>query len=186
MSRYGIKEVVESIEPISIIKLPNYGRYPAKDVVEKLGVKDQGDKEKLDEATRIVYREEFYNGVMKENTLFPGLSVNEARERTIKALSEQGAWGGRMYELEPRKVYTRSGNPVIAAVIKDQWFLNYGNPEWKAKAFKCLNSMRIIPEKYRKNFEDVFNWLSMRPCARKRGVRHETALGSRLDNRVPE
>lgn len=173
MSRYGIKEIVESIEPISIIKLPNYGRYPAKDVVEKLGVKDQGDKEKLDEATRIVYREEFYNGVMKENTLFPGLSVNEARERTIKALSEQGAWG-RMYELEPRKVYTRSGNPVIAAVIKDQWFLNYGNPEWKAKAFKCLNSMRIIPEKYRKNFEDVFNWLSMRPCARKRG------LGTRL------
>lgn len=89
LSRYGIKEVVESIEPISIIKLPNYGKYPAKDVVEKLGVKDQGDREKLDEATRIVYREEFYNGVMKENTLFPGLSVNEARERTIKALSEQ-------------------------------------------------------------------------------------------------
>ncbi len=123
-----------------------------------------------------MYREEFYNGVMKENTLFPGLSVNEARERTIKALSEQGgAWGGRMYELEPRNVFTRSGNPVIAAVIKDQWFLNYGNPEWKAKAFKCLNSMRIIPEKYRKNFEDVFNWLSMRPCARKRG-----GLGTRL------
>ncbi|WP_048056964.1 leucine--tRNA ligase [Vulcanisaeta moutnovskia] len=173
LSEYGIKEIVESIEPISIIKLPNYGKYPAKDVVEKLGVKGQSDRERLDEATRIVYREEFYNGVMKENTLFPGLSVNEARERTIKALSEQGAWG-RMYELEPRNVYTRSGNPVIAAVIKDQWFLNYGNPEWKAKAFKCLNSMRIIPEKYRKNFEDVFNWLSMRPCARKRG------LGTRL------
>ncbi len=173
LAKYGIKDVVESIEPISIIKLPNYGKYPAKDVVEKLGVKDQGDREKLDEATRIVYREEFYNGVMKENTLFPGLGVNEAREKTIEALRNQGAWG-KMYELEPRNVYTRSGNPVIAAVIKDQWFLNYGNPEWKAKAFKCLNSMKIIPEKYRKNFEDVFNWLSMRPCARKRG------LGTRL------
>ncbi|BDR92307.1 leucine--tRNA ligase [Vulcanisaeta souniana] len=173
LSRYGIKELVESIEPISIIKLPNYGKYPAKDVIEKLGVKDQNDREKLDEATRIVYREEFYSGTMKENTLFPGLSVDEARERTIRALSGQGAWG-KMYELEPRKVLTRSGNLVIAAVIKDQWFLNYGNPEWKTKAFKCLNTMKIIPERYRKNFENVFNWLSMRPCARKRG------LGTRL------
>jgi leucyl-tRNA synthetase len=173
LSKYGIKDIVERIEPISIIKLPNYGKYPAKDVVEKLGVKNQNDRERLDEATRIVYREEFYNGVMRENTLFPELSVNKARERTIESLQGQGAWG-RMYELEPRNVFTRSGNPVIAAVIKDQWFLNYGNPEWKSKAFKCLNSMKIIPEKYRKNFEDVFNWLSMRPCARKRG------LGTRL------
>ncbi len=42
------------------------------------------------------------------------------------------------------------------------------------QAFKCLNTMKIIPERYRKNFENVFNWLSMRPCARKRG------LGTRL------
>ncbi|MCG2892781.1 MAG: leucine--tRNA ligase [Vulcanisaeta sp.] len=171
--KYGIKNIVKDIEPISIIRLPNYGKYPAKEIVEKLGVKDQNDKTKLDEATKIIYREEFYNGVMRENTLFPGLKVSEAREKTIEALKSEGAWG-RMYELEPRNIMTRSGNPVIAAVIKDQWFLNYGNPEWKNKAFKCLGSMRIIPEKYRKNFEDVFNWLSMRPCARKRG------LGTRL------
>ncbi|MFB6470045.1 MAG: leucine--tRNA ligase [Vulcanisaeta sp. AZ3] len=171
--KYGIKDVVNTIEPISIIKLPNYGKYPAKDVVERLGVKDQSNREALDEATRVIYREEFYNGVMRENTLFPGVSVDDARKKTIEALKDQGAWG-RMYELEPRDVFTRSGNPVIAAVIKDQWFLNYGNPEWKEKAFKCLNSMKIVPEKYRKNFEDVFNWLSMRPCARKRG------LGTRL------
>ncbi len=173
LSRYGIRDLVKDLEPISIIKLPNYGKYPAKDVVERLGIKNQGDKDKLDEATRIVYREEFYNGVMNNNTLFPGMKVEEARKRTIDELMKVNAWG-RIYEVEPRNVYTRSGNPIIAAVIKDQWFLNYGNPEWKEKAFKCLNSMRIIPERYRKNFEDTFHWLSMRPCARKRG------LGTRL------
>ncbi len=30
--------------------------------------------------------------------------------------------------------------------------------------------MEIVPNKYRKNFEHVFNWLEKRPCARKRGL----------------
>jgi len=30
--------------------------------------------------------------------------------------------------------------------------------------------MVIVPKKYRKNFEHVFNWLEKRPCARKRGL----------------
>jgi leucyl-tRNA synthetase len=30
--------------------------------------------------------------------------------------------------------------------------------------------MKIIPNKYRLNFENIFNWLEKRPCARKRGL----------------
>ncbi|RLG46904.1 MAG: leucine--tRNA ligase, partial [Thermoproteota archaeon] len=52
----------------------------------------------------------------------------------------------------------------------DQWFLNYGDPTWKSLAWECLNSMRIVPGKYRKLFEDTFEWLEMRPVARKRGL----------------
>ncbi len=167
--KYGIEEIVRAIEPIPIIRVPGYGEYPAKDIIERLGVRTQEDRDKLAEATKVLYRDEYYNGVMRENTPYAGISVKEARGRIIEDLKTIGAYAV-MYEVEPRRVYTRSGNRVIAAVIKDQWFLNYGDPRWKEKAFKCLNSMLIIPEKYRKNFEEVFNWLQLRPCARKRGL----------------
>lgn len=171
--KYGISSLVRDLEPISIIKVQGYGKYPAKDAVERLGITGLGDRDKLDEATRIIYREEFYGGYMRENTPLQGMSVREARERTIELLREAGAWG-RMYEVEPRRVYTRSGNRVIVAIIRDQWFLNYSDAKWKERAIEHLKAMRIVPEKYRKSIEDTINWLTMRPCARKRG------LGTRL------
>jgi len=169
LRRYGIEELVKGIEPISIIKLPGFGKYPAKDIVEKLGVKGQGDREKLDEATSIVYREEFYNGVMAENTPYSGVKVNEARVKVIEDLRGRGLLD-TMYEVEPRRVYTRGGSRVIVAVIKDQWFLNFGDPTWKSLMIKALGEMKIIPESYRQNFKATLDWLSMRPCARKRGL----------------
>lgn len=169
LRRYNIEELVKGIEPISIIKLPGFGKYPAKDIVEKLGVRSQDDKEKLDEATSIIYREEFYNGVMAENTPYSGVKVNDARVKVIEDLRSRGMLD-IMYEVEPRKIYTRGGSRVIVAVINDQWFLNFGDPTWKELMFKALDKIKIIPEEYRQNFKATLEWLGMRPCARKRGL----------------
>jgi len=54
--------------------------------------------------------------------------------------------------------------------------LNYGNPEWKKKAFDELNNMQITPNKYRQSFENVFDWLDKRPCVRRRGIGTEFPL----------
>ncbi|ABW02776.1 leucine--tRNA ligase [Caldivirga maquilingensis] len=169
LRRYGIESIVKAIEPISIIKLPGFSKYPARDVIEKLNVKNQNDRERLDEATSIVYREEYYNGVMGDNTPFNGVKVNDARVKVTEELRGRGLLDV-MYEIEPRRVYTRGGSRVIVAVIKDQWFLNFGDPTWKSLMLKALDNMKIIPEEYRQNFKATLDWLNMRPCARKRGL----------------
>ncbi len=156
-------EIARKIKPIVIIDIPGY-KIPAKEVCEKLGIKSQLDK-KLEEATQIVYKAEFYHGKMNENCMeFAGLSVKEAKEK-VKAWLKCPI----MYETS-RKAVTRAGEKVIVAIVEDQWFLDYRSKELKEKAHAWVDKMLIIPEKYRKWFHDTIDWLALRPCARKRGL----------------
>lgn len=167
----GLKDVKE-IKPISIIKLKGFGEYPAIELCEKLGIKSLDDKEKIEKATEILYKEEFYNGVLKDVCgEFAGLSVKEAKEKVFNKLMEINK-ADKMYEVIAleKPVFCRCGGKVIVAILPDQWFIDYSNEEWKKLARECLSSMKIIPETYRKLFEDTIEWLHERPCARKRGI----------------
>ncbi len=170
ISKYRLnKEKLKGIQPIALIKLDGYGTFPAVEIYEKLGITSQEDKEKLEKATQIIYKEEFYSGIMLENTGdFVGLKVEQAKEAIIKKLSEINR-ASHVFETSSKAI-CRCGGKIIAAVIQDQYFLNYGNKEWKNNAFKALNSMKIIPSKYRQTFENAFDWLDKRPCVRKRGL----------------
>ncbi len=171
--RYKIEDIVRDIEPISIIR-SELGELPAPEICRRLGVKTQLDRELLDKATHEVYQAEFYTGVMKENTPLAGLRVPEARER-VKDMLSSFKLGDKMYEVEPRRIYTRTGNRVIAAVIRDQWFIDYRSRDWKETAKKYVQEkMLVVPDKYRQQFINTIDWLELRPCARKRG------LGTRL------
>ena len=46
-------EVVMQIKPISIIKVEGFGEYPAVEIVQQMGIKDQNDP-KADEATKAI------------------------------------------------------------------------------------------------------------------------------------
>jgi leucyl-tRNA synthetase len=59
-------------------------------------------------------------------------------------------------------------------MVKGQWFLNYSNPEWKDKVYRCIENMEIIPEEIRVEFNNKVDWLKDKACARKKG------LGTRL------
>ncbi len=174
---YGIPEdEVLNIAPISLIRVPNFGEHPAIEICEKMGIRSQKETEKLEEATQTLYREEYYNGVLKEICgQFAGMKVAEAKEEVFKFLEQRGL-ATRMYEVSAleKPVRCRCGGKVIVAVLKDQWFLDYKRKEWKELARRCLSKMKIVPEVYRKVFEDTIEWLHERPCARKRG------LGTRL------
>ena len=166
-------EKVRSIEPIKIIEVPGVKDHHAKVIVEKMGIESQHEVEKLEEATKQVYKEQYYNAKMLDNTgEFAGMKVSEAKEAVKrKFLEENKAF--LFYETS-RKAECRAGGKIIIATIRDQWFLDYSNEEWKAKARDWINKMLIYPEKYRKLFLDTVDWLDKRPCARKRG------LGTRL------
>ena len=174
LEKYGLSaEEVNAVKPISIISVPNYSEYPAADAVKQRGIEDQLDP-RLEDATKEVYRHEFHNGIMKENTgAYAGLSVAEAKERVKEDMIREGR-ADVMYELINKPVICRCGTECIVKIFEDQWFIDYGRPEWKALAHKCLDMMQILPEELRSEFKHVIDWLHEKACARKAG------LGTRL------
>ncbi len=168
-----LRELVESIKPVSLIRLEGFSDFPAKDMADHFKIMNTREKQKLEKATQHLYKAEFYGGVMKENVFgFAGKTVVEAKEEVSEWLVRDGKafW---FYETS-RPAVSRAGGKVVAAVLPDQWFLDFNAKGWKENAFECLREMVIFPQVYRKQFEDVFNWLDKRPCARRRG------LGTRL------
>ncbi len=166
---------LQALDPISIIQNKDYGPLPAVEICESLGVESQDDADKLEEATQTIYKTEFYTGIMKENTgELKGMRVEDAKNRAEQLLIDNGL---AIHFYEPSvEARCRCGEEIEVAVIPDQYFLNYGNPEWKKKAFDLLNSMSIIPPKFRQTFENVFDWLDKRPCVRRRGIGTEFPL----------
>jgi len=189
LSKYNVKP--EELEPRPLIKVKGYSEIPAKDAVEKYGVKSQEEKDKLDEATREVYGVEYKYGIMRDDIIkyvtidipeparsyiigfvrswIVGKPVSEARENITKWLEASGL-ASKMYEIMNKPVYCRCGAEVVVKILEDQWFIDYGIEEWKKLAREALRQMRIVPEEYRSNFEYTIEWIKRRACARTRGL----------------
>ncbi len=156
------------IKPIPVIKVENFSDLPAKDIVEKNGIKDQSDKE-LERISEEIYKIEFYHGIMRENALqFSGKKVLQIKDE-VKEWMLSSRFAIRFYETS-RKAVTRSGNKVIVAVVKGQWFLDYSNEEWKKKTHRLIDSMEFLPPSFAKQFHETVDWLRERPCVRRRGL----------------
>ena len=123
-----------------IIDMPKESQSNVLDLVKRLKIKSIEDSESIQEATQILYRDEFYSGIMKEGCgIISSMPVQQAREKIRNLLlSEKLAFP--IFETS-RKALTRSGSPVIVAIVKDQWFLDYSNPEWKKKSHALVDRM---------------------------------------------
>ncbi len=162
------EEKIRVIRPISLISIPGFGEFPAIEIVEKMGIKDQKDP-RVSEATTEIYKKEFHKGVLNQNTgKFAGKNVSEAKPLIIKEL-ENESLADHMYEL-PERVVCRCTTECIVKVLEDQWFLKYSDPEWKKLAHDCIDSASIFPESARRWFHDVIDWFRDWPCARKVGL----------------
>lgn len=170
MKKHGLNpQEIRRIEPTVIIDIPGYQKAPAIQVCEELRIKSLADAELIEQATKKVYKEEYYKGILNNKcNEFSGLKVKEIKDKVINKLKKENK-ALTFYETT-RKAECRCGGKVIIAVLHDQWFLDYTSKEWKDKARSLLTSMIIFPEKYRKLFLDVLDWLEKRPCARRRGL----------------
>jgi len=160
---------LQLIRPISIIQTEGYGEIPAKEAVEKLGISDQNDS-KLEQATEEIYGKEFYGGILKQNTeQFAGKKVSEAKE-SIKEWLAKEKYSDVLLELTNSPVKCRCGAECVVKILTNQWFLNYGDNNWKEKANRCLDKMSILPQEIRGEFNYVIGWLHERACARQHGM----------------
>ena len=173
LREYGITQDLSKIEMISLIEVPGYGSFPAVEAVNELNVKDQNDP-KAEEATKLVYRREFHNGILKSNTgKYAGIAVNKIKDVLLRDLINENK-AEIFYEFSEMPVICRCGTRCVIMMVKEQWFLEYSNSAWKARVLDCLEKMRIIPEEFRVEFENKIDWLKDKACARRKG------LGTRL------
>ncbi len=162
-------EMIDAIRPFSIIAVSQYSDIPAVTVVRQMDIESQMDP-KLENATREVYRHEFHMGKMKSNTgKYVGMSVAEAKEKVKQDLVAENK-ADTMLEILNKPLFCRCGTETVVKIFEDQWFIDYGNSEWKAIVHKALDQMEILPEDLRDEFNYVIDWLHEKACARKSGM----------------
>lgn len=163
-----IMKQASGIELIQVISSAGYSKFSARDIATKFNVKNTKQKDLLDKVTKQLYKDEFYGGTAVNSGEFTGLRVEEAKDKVSNWLVNSGK-GFYFYE-SSRDAKCRCGGQVIAAVMNDQWFLDFNAKGWKDKSNEALEKMEIFPPNYKKQFQDIFAWLDKRPCARRRGL----------------
>ncbi|KAG9265968.1 leucine-tRNA ligase, cytoplasmic [Astyanax mexicanus] len=169
--KYGIEDhMVLPFEPVPIIEIPGYGNLSAPVVCDELKIQSQNDREKLAEAKEKVYLKGFYEGIMLVDG-FKGQKVQDVKKPIQKMMVEKDE---ALIYMEPEKqVMSRSADECVVALC-DQWYLDYGDKEWKQQAVNVLEPMETFCDETRKNFEATLAWLQEHACSRTYG------LGTRL------
>lgn len=162
--KYGIKNIVENIKVIPIIKTKAWSELAAEEICTTMGITDQKDPN-LEEATKEIYKAGFHTGRMLDICgKFAGKPVIVAKEEVKAMMLEMGV-ADVMYDLsEP--VICRCGGKVIVKQIPDQWFIDYGHPEVTEIAKSQVAGMNIQPQEYKENLPGILDWFKERACAR--------------------
>ncbi|XP_054611719.1 leucine--tRNA ligase, cytoplasmic-like [Dunckerocampus dactyliophorus] len=169
--KYGIEDkMVLPFEPIPIIDIPGYGNLSAPVVCDELKIQSQNDKDKLAEAKEKVYLKGFYEGIMLVDG-YKGQKVQDVKKPIQKMMVERGE--AAIYMEPEKQIMSRSADECVVALC-DQWYLDYGDAEWKKQANEALKPLETFCDETRRNFEATLAWLQEHACSRTYG------LGTRL------
>lgn len=164
--KFNLKdEMVLPFEAVEIIVVEGE-RLSAKKACEDLKIQSQNDREKLTEAKETVYKKGFNHGLMLVPG-FEGKKVSKAREEIQELLVKDNL--AILYKEPEKQVISRSGDECVVALC-DQWFLDYGNEDWKNKVRDALENMKLYPVASKKNFKETIDWLQEHACSRTYGL----------------
>ncbi len=164
-SEYGLtRELIDSVVPISIIEMKGYGDFPAKDIIDRMGITQPGDP-KLVDAKKQVYKDGHHTGRMKPVCgEFAGMRVEEAKDRMKQAMIDAGE--AEVFFDLTEEVVCRCGQRVHIKRIDDQWFINYADKDLTERTSAHCRTMDINPAEYADNVHGVLDWFRERACVR--------------------
>ena len=162
----ALVESKENIEPITIIDVEGFGKNPAKEACESLGIKSQTETEKLNIATEEVYKKEFHTGYLNENCgQYAGIKISDIKDTvTDELISNNQAVVLREFSEE---VICRCSGKVVIKQIPDQWFIKYSDEKLTQDSKDHSKTMNIYPEEYKNEMPEVLDWFDDRACIRK-------------------
>jgi leucyl-tRNA synthetase len=174
VKKYNLdQKVTDKLKPISIISVPGMGDDLGQEMIDKYKIKSPKDKDRLEEAKGELNRIVFRKGVMKSNCgKYANLSVPNAQNALNKDLQEAND-AVMFYELSG-KIVCRCLTECTVKIVSDQWFIAYGNSEWKKLAHNALDKLKLYPEVPRQQLSNAIDWLRNWACTREKG------LGTRL------
>ncbi|CAO3622167.1 unnamed protein product [Cunninghamella echinulata] len=163
---YKVEPEWVDFEPVPIIETPSYGNLTAPKLCQLKKINSQKDRNALAEAKELAYKEGFYQGTIIIGD-YKGTKVQEAKNKIRDLLiNSKEAF---VYNEPEGLVMSRSGDECVVALM-DQWYLDYGEPEWKAQTEKCLSQMETFTVETRHQFEQTLDWLNQWACARSFGL----------------
>ncbi|MDE1851923.1 MAG: leucine--tRNA ligase [Candidatus Micrarchaeota archaeon] len=169
IERLKAKGYATDISPIKVLEIPGKDyEIPALAYLKMAQTDANGTMEEIEKATKLEYRDESHLGKMTIKG-YEGMPETEARER-IAADLIKGSKAMELYILVNIPVYCRCGYGVVVKVVDNQWFINYGDKEWKEKTKEAFKGIRILPPKSRKAFEAAIDWIDLRAVARAQGL----------------
>ncbi|KAI7864072.1 leucyl-tRNA synthetase [Spinellus fusiger] len=163
---YNVKPEWVDFEPVPIIETPTYGNLTAPTLCKLKKINSQKDRVQLAEAKELAYKEGFYQGTICIGE-FAGLKVQVAKNKIKDLLIKQGE--AFVYNEPENLVMSRSGDECVIALM-DQWYIDYGEEEWKQTTKKCLSQMNTYTIETRHQFEQTLDWLNQWACARSFGL----------------
>ncbi len=123
----------------------------------------------LEMATKAIYKEEAHFGVMTTGN-YTGKPEAEARELIANDLIKSNDALKIFIIANDQPIICRCGTRVIVKIVSDQWFINYGDKNWKEQVRKALPSIGIYPGKLRPTFGYLVDWLDLRAAERAQGL----------------
>jgi len=173
LEKYHINPDWLKFDFIYIISTAKYGMFSAEGAIKEIEAqvpKNTPKAERLELAKNLAYKEGFYKGVMEIGP-YKGQKVQEAKDAMKQSMVDQNA---AIVYYEPESVViSRSGDECVV-MFCDQWYINYGLPEWKQPVLEHFEKMNIFHEEIKEKFLKCFDWLGPWACSRQFG------LGTRL------
>ncbi|XP_071570037.1 leucine--tRNA ligase, cytoplasmic [Temnothorax nylanderi] len=165
--KYGITdEMVLPYNPIPIIQVPEFGNLLAVTLYEQLKIQSQNDKVKLAEAKEIAYLKGFYDGVLLVGP-HKGKKIQDIKKLVQKDMVNSGE---AVIYYEPEKTIISRSNDECVVALCNQWYLDYGEENWKKETLGALKNLDTFHDEVRKNFLACFDWLHEHACSRTYGL----------------
>ena len=161
----ALVESKTEIPAIKIIDVKDFKDNPAKEACEKLGIKSQTEKEKLDEATELVYKKEFHTGILNDKCgEYAGIRISDIKD-TVKndLISKNLALTMREFSEE---VICRCREKVRIKQIPDQWFIKYSDYVLTQDSKDYAETMNIYPVDYKIEMPKILDWFDDRAAIR--------------------
>lgn len=163
------RQLNPSLQIPKVIEIDGESGIPAENLLKKHSVTNLDDQ-RLENLVKNLYEKENLRG--RVSLSIPEIGnkkVTEARSHVIKRLNELGL-SDRMYEFSSKPIYCRCGSEIEIRAVEGQWFIDYGNNEWKQRVKNHVANMRTYPPEYKQELVSIVDWLDARPCVRRKGL----------------